>query len=128
MNRARFGSLAALVLLFPSLALAQSDQPKIANEDATGRPDPPRGMYEDIEIMRRLVSEKLTGFSAATKIRALVAANATCIRCHQSASVTGTTVRGIPVYTNTVTFDPKEIYTEFFLPNANPLQSLNSSY
>src|SRR5439155_10869511 len=101
-----FGSLAALVLLFPSLALAQSDQPKLAKEDATGRPDPPRGMYEDIEIMRRLVSEKLTGFSAATKIRSLALVTATCTRCHQPAGLTGSVVRGIPVYTSTVITNP----------------------
>jgi tetratricopeptide (TPR) repeat protein len=65
MSRTLLRCLASLALLYPSFALAQPDSPKLP---PAGGPDQSVQMYEDIEIMRRLLNEKLAGFS--------------CTQCH----------------------------------------------
>jgi tetratricopeptide (TPR) repeat protein len=83
MNRLFIGALTSLVLLCPGIARAQGTQPKydtVTNVTNVTHASP--GMYEDIEVMRRLMNEKLAGFSAAATIRGLVLANVTCAKCH----------------------------------------------
>jgi tetratricopeptide (TPR) repeat protein len=83
MNRIVISALASLVLLSPGIARAQGTQPKYDNvTNVTNVTHASPGMYEDIEVMRRLMNEKLNGFSAVATIRGQVLANAACINCH----------------------------------------------
>lgn len=87
MNRVLIAALTSLVLLCPSITLAQSGQSKLSDisnvTNVTSALDGQTGMYEDIEIMRRLLNGKLPGFSAAATIRAQALVNGTCTKCHQ---------------------------------------------
>jgi tetratricopeptide (TPR) repeat protein len=83
MNRILIGILATLVFLCPGIARAQGTQAKYDNvTNVTNVTDRQAGMYEDIEVMRRLMNEKLGGFSAAATIRGLVLSDVTCAKCH----------------------------------------------
>jgi tetratricopeptide (TPR) repeat protein len=83
MNRMLIGALASLILLCPGIALAQGTQPKYDTvTNATNVTHASPGMYEDIEVMRRLLNEKLAGFSAVATIRGQLLVNASCVKCH----------------------------------------------
>ena len=82
MNRTVIGSLTALMLLCPGIAQAQGTQAKF--DEVTRAPDRQAGMYEDIEVMRRLLNEKLAAFSGAATIKGLVLSNVTCAKCHSA--------------------------------------------
>jgi tetratricopeptide (TPR) repeat protein len=92
MNRTLYASLVLLVLLCPGFTLAQSSQPKLSDNNnitnITVALDRQSGMYEDIEIMRRLLNGKLAG-SASSGLRAKALVNNACTACHDSAAAKG---------------------------------------
>jgi hypothetical protein len=79
MSRTLLRCLASLALLYPNFALAQPDSPKLP---PAGGPDQSVQMYEDIEIMRRLLNEKLAGSTGVANLRASLLLNASCTQCH----------------------------------------------
>jgi tetratricopeptide (TPR) repeat protein len=85
MNRTVVGIMTALALLSPATASAQPTSPKFDSAlNPTNATERQAGMYEDIEVMRRLLNEKLAGYSASAGIRAKVLADAACTKCHSS--------------------------------------------
>jgi tetratricopeptide (TPR) repeat protein len=85
MNRMLIGILTALAILCPATARAQPTEAKYDNVvNDKNMTDRQSGMYEDIEVMRRLLNEKLAGYSAGAGIRAKVSADAMCTKCHST--------------------------------------------
>jgi tetratricopeptide (TPR) repeat protein len=85
MNRIVFGSLASVIFLAPAGAFAQTQAGPAKNQQAQENRDQrsrQERMYEDIEIMRRLLNERLVRFYGASRL-ANINLKAACARCHQ---------------------------------------------